>query len=89
MKMPIPSPFSYAEVGLSNRSNRVVFQATPVRAILFCEIYPFMRYSTTVVGKDGSKSTHVLSRGVFTELANELIKCGNGKSFYDEDLRKR
>ena len=56
---------------------------------MFCEIYPFMRYSTTVVGKDGGKSTHVLSRGVFTELANELIKCGNGKSFYDEDLRKR
>ena len=48
-----------------------------------------MRYSTTVVGKDGSKSTHVHSRGVFTELANELRKCGNGKSFYDEDLRKR
>ncbi len=54
-----------------------------------CLIYPFMRYSTTVVGKDGSKSTHVHSRGVFTELANELRKCGNGKSFYDEDLRKR
>lgn len=52
-----------------------------------CLIYPFMRYSTTVVGKDGSKSTHVLSRGIFTELADELRKRGNGKSFYDEDLK--
>lgn len=54
-----------------------------------CLIYPFMRYSTTVVDKDGNKSTHILSRGIFTELSDELRKRGNGKSFYDEDLRKR
>ena len=52
-----------------------------------CLIYPFMRYSTTIVDENGNKSTHYLSRGIFTELAEELKKRGNGKSFYDEDLK--
>ena len=52
-----------------------------------CLIYPFMRYSTTLVDKDGNKSTHLLSRGIFTDLVAELRKRGNGKCFYDEDLK--
>ena len=52
-----------------------------------CLIFPFMRYSTTLTDRDGNKTQHILSRGIFTELVDELKKRGNGHCFYDEDLK--
>lgn len=52
-----------------------------------CLIFPFMNYATNIVNEDGTKRRHTLSRGIFTELVDKLRERGNGKVFYDEDLK--
>lgn len=49
-----------------------------------CLIYPFMCYSTTVTAEDGTRSRHLLSRGIFTEIVEKLNARGG---FVDETLK--
>ena len=49
-----------------------------------CLIYPFMCYSTTVTAEDGTRSRHLLSRGIFTEIVDKLNARGG---FVDETLK--
>ena len=50
-------------------------------------IYPFMRYRTTAAKGADPADTVLLSRGIFSEIVEELTRRGNGRCFCDEDLK--
>ncbi len=49
-----------------------------------CLIFPFMKYSTELTNEDGTQRRHLLSRGIFGEIAAELNRRGG---FLDETLK--
>lgn len=55
-----------------------------------CLIFPFMPYSTQCVDKNGNGYNHYLSRGIITEIVDDLNKSGDMRgdsAFIDESLK--